>query len=102
MFNSKHNFQDLSDRFPDSPQNKLFKMIEPKNLPIDVKSALERVCNQKDYIFMWDLPNVLEVMKIMNRTCQEKIMPGGPMLFKGNLGFAAISNSPYKELIDLQ
>lgn len=78
-------------------------MIEPpQKLPTVVTEALERVCTQKDYIFMWDLPNVLEVMRYMNRTCQEKIMPGGPLLFKENLGFATVAESPYKELIDLQ
>lgn len=71
-------------------------------LPLQVMEALEQVCMHKENIFMWDLPNVLEVMQGMNLTCQEKIMPGGPMIFKEHLGFAANQNSPYKELIDLQ
>jgi len=78
-------------------------MLEPlKDLPIDVPSALNRVCKDNNFIFVWDLPNVLEGLRHLPRSCAEKVMPGGPMIFKEMMGFGMAKGNPFKELIDMQ
>ena len=91
-------------KFPQSYHYKMLHRLLDRSdrLPNTLRDGLESICYSRTYTVMWDLPRVLDEMMNMTRTCQNKIMPAGGILWKEYIGFGYKKGNPYRHLIDLQ
>ncbi|KAK6636634.1 hypothetical protein RUM43_010296 [Polyplax serrata] len=100
--NFQKSLETLTDFVWTSP-NTLKERIMESNFKLHLSAAegLQRICEDKFLIFIYDLPNVLNLMQNMTTYCREKIVPLDRSLFKEYVAFGFRKNTPYRKLFSI-